>query len=148
MTSLFSTTTAYYHSEETSYEEYLYILKDARSKNSYTIVFNFAGQQSGKADYLIGPGSILFIRDNKKEFTYVGRVRHLSLAKEKRGKMPALYELELSIRPFNGIASGTEIERNDEAIGNHIWKDSALFALGYKFKYGNGGGSGIAEITM
>ena len=130
MTSLFSTTTSYYHKDETSYEECMNTLRDVRSKNNCRIKFNFAGEESGKADYLIRPGSFLFVRHDTKEFTYVWQVIHIASLKEKRGKRPALYELEVSITSVYGISSGTKIERNENSTGNFIWKDSALLALG------------------
>ena len=128
MTTLFSTTSTYYHKEETSYEDCMDTLEYAKIRKKYTIKFNFAGQESGESDYLICPGSFLFVRHDKKEFTYVGQVLHIALLKEKRGKKPALYELEVSIRSFYGIPSGTQIKRNENATGNCVWKDSALLA--------------------
>lgn len=143
MTAIFSTgsNTDY---DETSMEEYFEQLHNG----SRSIEIRYSGQLSGRDDYLINPGTLFFIRKKQKHLlTFGGLITNITYTEPRTDFSPAIYTLQLSTLPINGIHCGAVLARiNPENLYSpYVIKESALYYFGYKF-INRSGGSGINRI--
>ena len=125
MSAIFSTSSNS-NFQETSYDQYIEQLNAAVSIN-----FIYRGQKSGRADKLIQPGTLLFLRKRQSDsFTFAGSVVDVICMVERTSHSPAIYLLELSADPVRRISCGEVLPRIPDMISPFIFKESALKHLG------------------